>query len=188
MQQLWVILMNCFVTTRLRWASNLEIAGKLIDLVRLTLSLLTRLQPIPCGNRWDIGDSHVGLKLVWWARRCVNLRFYQQDKNNCYLHQPVAWKSWAGLVIQKQLLVDVPLNLCFSSFLDVRGSTQLRELLPKDTNVGKETKIKKLWKTRLLHRSKKLLLKSCTEGISRTGELLEGQDLISSKKQVLGTI
>ena len=47
--------------------------------------------------------------------------------------------------------------------LDVRGSTQIKGTGDqKDTNVGKETKIKVV-KTRQLHHLRKPLLKSCTE-------------------------
>ena len=73
--------------------------------------------------------------------------------------------------------------------LDVRGSTQIKGTGDqKDTNVGKETKIKVV-KNKVAPPFKEALVEIMYgEGISRTGELLKiASDLDIIQKQVLGT-
>ena len=145
---------------------GLEIAGKLIDSGAVDLVVVDSVAAlVPRAEiDGDIGDSHVGLqaRMMSQAMRKLGASINKTKTIAIFINQ---LREKVGVMFGNPETTPGGRALKFyaSVRLDVRGSTQIKGTGDqKDTNVGKETKIKVV-KTRWLHHLRKPSLKSCTE-------------------------
>ena len=167
---------------------GLEIAGKLIDSGAVDLVVVDSVAAlVPRAEiDGDIGDSHVGLQARMMSQAMRKLgASINKTKTNCHLYQPNL-REKVGVMFGNPETTPGGRALKFyaSVRLDVRGSTQIKGTGDqKDTNVGKETKIKVV-KNKVAPPFKEAFVEIMYgEGISKTGELLKiASDLDIIKK------
>ena len=166
---------------------GLEIAGKLIDSGAVDLVVIDSVAAlVPRAEiDGDIGDSHVGLqaRMMSQAMRKLGASINKTKTIAIFINQ---LREKVGVMFGNPETTPGGRALKFyaSVRLDVRGSTQIKGTGDqKDTNVGKETKIKVV-KNKVAPPFKEALVEIMYgEGISRTGELLKiASDLDIIKK------
>jgi len=154
---------------------GLEIAGKLIDSGAVDLVVVDSVAAlVPRAEiDGDIGDSHVGLQARMMSQAMRKLgASINKTKTIAIFINPETTPGGRAL------------KFYASVRLDVRGSTQIKGTGDqKDTNVGKETKIKVV-KNKVAPPFKEAFVEIMYgEGISKTGELLKiASDLDIIKK------
>jgi len=154
---------------------GLEIAGKLIDSGAVDLVVVDSVAAlVPRAEiDGDIGDSHVGLQARMMSQAMRKLgASINKTKTIAMFGNPETTPGGRAL------------KFYASVRLDVRGSTQIKGTGDqKDTNVGKETKIKVV-KNKVAPPFKEAFVEIMYgEGISKTGELLKiASDLDIIKK------
>jgi len=159
---------------------GLEIAGKLIDSGAVDLVVVDSVAAlVPRAEiDGDIGDSHVGLQA-----RMMSQAMRKTKTIAIFINQ---LREKVGVMFGNPETTPGGRALKFyaSVRLDVRGSTQIKGTGDqKDTNVGKETKIKVV-KNKVAPPFKEAFVEIMYgEGISKTGELLKiASDLDIIKK------
>lgn len=166
---------------------GLEIAGKLIDSGAVDLVVVDSVAAlVPRAEiDGDIGDSHVGLqaRMMSQAMRKLGASINKTKTIAIFINQ---LREKVGVMFGNPETTPGGRALKFyaSVRLDVRGSTQIKGTGDqKDTNVGKETKIKVV-KNKVAPPFKEAFVEIMYgEGISKTGELLKiASDLDIIKK------
>ena len=166
---------------------GLEIAGKLIDSGAVDLVVVDSVAAlVPRAEiDGDIGDSHVGLqaRMMSQAMRKLSASINKTKTIAIFINQ---LREKVGVMFGNPETTPGGRALKFyaSVRLDVRGNTQIKGTGDqKDSNVGKETKIKVV-KNKVAPPFKEAFVEIMYgEGISRTGELLRiASDLDIVKK------
>lgn len=156
---------------------GLEIAGKLIDSGAVDLVVIDSVAAlVPRAEiDGDIGDSHVGLqaRMMSQAMRKLGASINKTKTIAIFINQ---LREKVGISFGNPETTPGGRALKFyaSVRIDVRGNTQIKGTGDKkDTNVGKETKIK-IVKNKVAPPFKEAIVEIMYgEGISRTGELIE---------------
>lgn len=166
---------------------GLEIAGKLIDSGAVDLVVVDSVAAlVPRAEiDGDIGDNHVGLqaRMMSQAMRKLGASINKTKTIAIFINQ---LREKVGVMFGNPETTPGGRALKFyaSVRLDVRGNTQIKGTGDqKDTNVGKETKIKVV-KNKVAPPFKEAFVEIMYgEGISKTGELLKiASDLDIIKK------
>ncbi|CAG5908402.1 protein RecA [Streptococcus pneumoniae] len=166
---------------------GLEIAGKLIDSGAVDLVVVDSVAAlVPRAEiDGDIGDSHVGLqaRMMSQAMRKLGASINKTKTIAIFINQ---LREKVGVMFGNPETTPGGRALKFyaSVRLDVRGNTQIKGTGDqKETNVGKETKIKVV-KNKVAPPFKEAVVEIMYgEGISKTGELLKiASDLDIIKK------
>ena len=156
---------------------GLEIAGKLIDSGAVDLVVVDSVAAlVPRAEiDGDIGDSHVGLqaRMMSQAMRKLGASINKTKTIAIFINQ---LREKVGVMFGNPETTPGGRALKFyaSVRLDVRGNTQIKGTGDqKDTNVGKETKIKVV-KNKVAPPFKEAMVEIMYgEGISRSGEIVD---------------